>query len=120
MAITWRKKIGDQGEKIAEKFLKKQGMKFLTRQFKTSTGEIDLIMQDRSEIVFVEVKYRKNEDYGNGLYSITKSKQRKLIKTAAIYLKSKRIKDIPYRFDIISIIGDKIEYIENAIWGDYL
>jgi len=114
--------IGTKYEGIAMDYLKEKGYEELGRNYYSRYGELDLICKDLSkgEIVFVEVKYRKTGEYGSGLESITRSKQRKLVKTATIYLKEKRIKDTPYRFDIISISDDKIEHIENAIWGDYL
>jgi putative endonuclease len=127
--IRWKKKksmnsraIGTKYEGIAMDYLTKKGYCQLERNYYSRYGELDLICKDekKGEIVFVEVKYRKNLEYGSGLESITRSKQKKLIKTAAIYLKKKKIKDIPYRFDIISILGDEIEHIKNAIWGDCL
>lgn len=114
--------IGTKYEEIAMEYLLKKGYSQLGKNYYSLYGELDLICKDekKDELVFVEVKYRKDLRYGSGLESITVSKQKKLIKTAAIYLREKKIKDIPYRFDIISILGDKIEHIENAIWGDCL
>ena len=114
--------IGTKYEGKAMEYLIEKGYSELGRNYYSRYGEIDLICRDKNkgEIVFVEVKYRKSIEYGSGLESITRSKQRKLVKTAFLYLKDKKIKDTPYRFDIISILGDKIEHIENAIWGDYL
>jgi putative endonuclease len=114
--------VGTKYEGIAMDYLANKGYSEIERNYYSRYGELDLICKDikKGELVFVEVKYRKSAKYGSGLESITRSKQRKLVKTAQIYLKEKRIKDIPYRFDIISILGDEIEHIENAIWGDYL
>lgn len=114
--------VGTKYEGIAMNYLAEKGYFELGRNYYSRYGELDLICRDRgkNEIVFVEVKYRKSPEYGGGLESVTRSKQRKLVKTAAVYLKEKKIKDIPYRFDIISILGDEIEHIENAIWGDCL
>jgi len=114
--------IGTKYEGIAMEYLIKKGYCQLAKNYYSRYGEIDLICKDKKkgEIVFVEVKYRKNLKYGNGMESITISKQKKLIKTATIYLKEKKIKDNPYRFDIISILGGDIEHIKNAIWGDCL
>ena len=114
--------IGIKYEGRAMDYLTEKGYYELGRNYYSRYGELDIICRDekKDEIVFVEVKYRKSVEYGNGLESITRSKQRKLVKTAAVYLKEKKIKDIPYRFDIISILGDEIEHIENAIWGDCL
>ena len=114
--------IGTKYEGIAMDYLTEKGYCELKRNYYSRYGELDLICMDKKkdEIVFVEVKYRKSMEFGNGLESITRAKQRKLIKTATIYLKENKIKDRPYRFDIISILGDEIEHIENAIWGDCL
>ena len=126
---SWKRKkemdnrsVGTKYEGIAMSYLAEKGYFELGRNYYSRYGELDLICRDgkKGELVFVEVKYRKSMEYGNGLESITRSKQRKLVKTATIYLKEKKIKDIPYRFDIISILGDEIEHIENAIWGDCL
>lgn len=127
--LIWKEKremdnrsIGTKYEGIAMDYLAKKGYFELGRNYYSRYGELDLICRDKKkgEIVFVEVKYRKSVEYGSGLESITRSKQRKLVKTATIYLKDKKIKETPYRFDIVSILGDKIEHIENAIWGEYL
>jgi len=114
--------IGAKYEEIAMDYLIKKGYIELGKNYYSRYGELDLICKDKEkgEIVFVEVKYRRNSQYGNGLESITRSKQRKLVKTALVYLEEKKIKDIPYRFDIISILGEEIEHIKNAIWGDCL
>ena len=127
--LRWKRKkkmdnraVGTKYEGIAMGYLAEKGYSELGRNYYSRYGELDLICRDekKGDIVFVEVKYRKSMEYGNGLESITRSKQRKLVKTAAVYLKDKKIEDIPYRFDIISILGNEIEHIENAIWGDCL
>ena len=103
MVLTWRKKIGDQGEKIAEEFLLKQGMKLLARQFKVSVGEVDLIMVDQEEIVFVEVKSRRNQSYGWPEESVTLTKIKKIWRTAQFYLQENKIFDQNWRIDVIAI-----------------
>jgi putative endonuclease len=122
MIMDNNRAIGTKYEGVAMDYLAKKGYSELERNYYSRYGELDLVCKDlkKGELVFVEVKYRKSDKYGSGLESITRSKQRKLVKTATIYLKENRIKDIPYRFDIISILGKEIEHIENAIWGDYL
>lgn len=120
------RKIGLEYEKMALNYLKEKEYEEIDKNYYSRFGEIDLICKDlkKKELVFVEVKYRKNANYGSGIEYITKSKQKKLVITAKKYLKEKKLEDIPYRFDIISILGvkfkEEIEHIENAIWGDYL
>ena len=78
--------IGAKYEEIAMDYLIKKGYIELGKNYYSRYGELDLICKDKEkgEIVFVEVKYRRNSQYGNGLESITRSKQRKLVKTALL------------------------------------
>jgi len=84
-------------------------------------GEIDLIMQDNGILMFIEVKYRKNDDWVSAAESVTKGKQRKIIKAAQLFLlKNKKFKDMNCRFDVVSIQGEKnlpeINWIKNAFY----
>ncbi len=114
--------VGAKYEGIAMKYLEANGFLEVSRNYYSRFGELDLICKDtkKNEIVFVEVKYRRSGKYGNGLDSITRLKQRKIVKTAKKYLIDNKLEDLPYRFDVISIINNDIEHIENAIWGDCL
>ncbi|MBA7631945.1 hypothetical protein ES703_39482 [subsurface metagenome] len=119
------KSIGDTGEKIAESYLKEKGYKILDKNFRYSKlGEIDLVAQRGAEVIFFEVKARmrkglsefKPED------NITRTKQKKLVKLAQIWL-AKRKLDTGWQIDIlaIEIYRDKsfdIRHLENAI-GDF-
>ena len=95
--------IGNNKERDALTYLKKQGLKLVTQNYHTRSGEIDLIMRDKNILVFIEVRLRKNQHYGNSLESITYSKQQKLIKTAEHYLLAHPSKHLDYRFDVIAI-----------------
>jgi putative endonuclease len=83
-----KKAIGDQAEQLACAYLMQQGLILLKANFSIRLGEIDLIMRDTANdmLVFVEVRYRKNNHYGGAAGSVTVQKQRKIIKTAAFYL----------------------------------
>ncbi len=77
-------------------------------------------MQDQETLVFVEVRYRKHNDYGSGLESITRAKQRKIIRTAQHYLLTSRKQHCPCRFDVITYTNDqKINWIKDAFWVKY-
>lgn len=106
--------IGKQYEQEAVRYLEKTGYKIVEQNFKLlPIGEIDIIAKKDKIIVFVEVKYRKSKNFGFPFEFVTKSKQKKVIKTALCYIKKNKIKaDI--RFDIISICGNDIEHIKNA------
>ena len=109
---------GRLAETIALKHLKSNGLKAIEKNYNCRHGEIDLIMQHSNTVVFVEVRYRKNLNYGGAMESITFSKQKKLHKTALHYMQ-KQGQEINSRFDVIAIHGDlnsapSIEWIQNA------
>lgn len=93
-------------EDLACQFLEAKGFKLIERNFNCRLGEIDLIMQDKNSLVFIEVRYRKNNHFGSGAESVTYSKQQKLIKTASLYLQQhSKLNACPARFDVVSITG---------------
>ncbi|MDR1195656.1 MAG: YraN family protein [Endomicrobium sp.] len=110
------REIGFAKEKETVQFLKKRGYKIIETNYTTIFGEIDIIAKDKGDIVFVEVKYRKNLSGGFPSEAVTKSKQKKIIKSAVLYIKRNSIKD-NIRFDIVSITDDKFELIESAFYA---
>lgn len=111
-----KKYKGIQAEKLAKEFLLKKGYKILGVNYKTKFGEIDIIAYDKKEknIVFVEVRYRENFNFGLPQETVNYFKQQKIIKSALIYIKTLKGNN-NYRFDIISISSDNvIEHITNA------
>lgn len=93
---------GVKYEKQALAFLKQQGLLLICQNFYCRFGEIDLIMSDQDTLVFIEVRYRKNQDFGGAEASITHQKQQKIIKTAKHYLS--QLSTEPYcRFDVVAI-----------------
>ena len=113
--LTTRKKLGNQAEDEACAFLLKQGFTLLDRNFSTKLGEVDLIMQDGESLVFIEVRYRKNADFGGAAASITPKKQKRIIKAALAY-SQKHAPQSALRFDVVTIEGEdrRLDYIENA------
>ena len=77
---------GQHAENACCSYLQLQGLKLLARNYRGRHGEIDIIMQDKSALVFVEVRYRKNNTYGGALESITTDKQARILATAEQYL----------------------------------
>lgn len=110
-----RKKIGNIGENLASDFLKKKGYEILDRNFQNNSGprlgELDIVAMDknRKELVFVEVKTRDLKKFRETLpeENITYSKIRKLSKIAQYYIYQKRMKEINFRFDAISVWLDE-------------
>lgn len=109
--------IGTAMELKALEFLRKQGLQLLQRNFNSRMGEIDLIMLDQDTLVFIEVRYRQNQNYGSALESVNFSKQQKLIKTAHYFLQTqKHYQKSHCRFDVIAFSkdNDRPEWIRNA------
>ena len=111
--------LGKQAEETACRFLTANGLKLIEKNYKCRRGEIDLVMLDHNSIVFIEVRYRRNNRFGSGAESVISSKQQKLIMTAMHYLQThKKSTETPTRFDVISIQGydgaNDIEWIQNA------
>lgn len=121
--VTTREQ-GQHTEKLACQFLEEKGLKLLEKNYHCRFGEIDLIMQQNDSIVFVEVRYRRTNDFGSGAESVTANKQSKLIKTASAYLQQHaKLRKHPARFDVVSITGSietnninniDFNWIENA------
>ena len=108
-----RRKTGTAYEEIAANYLRKQGIRILDMNYLISEGEIDIIGEDKENIIFIEVKYRKTASYGEPWEAVSIPKQRKICKVARQYCYSRRIKK-QIRFDIISICGEEILWFQNA------
>lgn len=117
--------IGALGEEAAVKAIKKQGYKVIERNYRTKMGEIDIIAKDGEYTCFIEVRLRKNNDFGSPADTIDIRKQQKIIRTAKYYAVIKKIYDTPMRFDAVLINADakggkltniKTEIIKNAFF----
>jgi putative endonuclease len=95
--------LGDEGERIAARHLKKQGYRIVARQTRSRVGEIDLIALDGDTIVFVEVKSRRDQREGSPAEAVDRRKQVKLTQLALAWLKKRKLLGRPTRFDVVSI-----------------
>jgi putative endonuclease len=93
---------GLHAERHAEHFLTAKGLKLVARNFRCKMGEIDLIMLEGETLVFVEVRLRNNQRFGDGATTITYSKQRRLSRAALFYLQKTHSMNRPCRFDVMS------------------
>ena len=111
-------KIGSLAEKFARHYLESRGLTFVEENFHCRLGEIDLIMREQELLVFIEVRLRDNDDYGGSLYSVTLSKQKKLIRTATFYLQKHRLYNSQScRFDVVALEREgsqKLKWIKDA------
>jgi putative endonuclease len=105
---------GESAEEQAHKFLVNKGLKPVCRNYRCKLGELDLIMTDHQTLVIIEVRYRKTDQYGSAVESITRAKQSRIIAATHIYLSSQK-EDRPIRFDVVAISGNgNLEWIQNA------
>lgn len=111
-------KKGRIGEAKAEHFLKKSGYKVIQTNYRCSTGEIDIIATEGNVLVFLEVKSRKNTEYGNPSEAVGYKKQQHIAKTAITYIKQNNLFSRPVRFDVVEIIDDDIRLIKDAFTTD--
>ena len=107
----WRKaekplhlQYGELGERAAKKHLKRQGLKFLTANFRTPRGEIDLICRDGDCLVFVEVKTRSSEEWTRPAAAVNAERRRRLTRAALDYLRLLRNPPVKLRFDIVEVL----------------
>jgi putative endonuclease len=107
--------LGKQGEAAALAFLEQAGYRILATNYKTVFGEVDIIAMEHGTTIFVEVKARSGSAYGHPFEAVTPKKQEKIRKVALFYMKQKK-KEIPVRFDVLSInIEDGKNRIEHII-----
>jgi putative endonuclease len=120
----WNRWLGDRGERAAARYLRRRGLRVLTRGYRVRSGEIDLIARDGETLVFVEVKSRRR---GLPAEAVDREKQRRITLAALHFLRKHRLLDVRSRFDIVAIVwpderGDpQIEHIPDAFpavgWG---
>jgi putative endonuclease len=117
-----RRRFGNASEVAAARYLEGKGYRILAHQFRTPHGEIDLISEKDNELIFVEVKARKNLDFGYPEDAVGQAKLRKMLAAAEIYMEQNKVVDSPFRFDIIAMLLQKdgsfeIEHLEAVDTG---
>lgn len=105
---------GDAGEDRALQYLQQQGLKLVERNFRCKGGEIDIIMQDQTTLVFVEVRKRANGKFGGAVASVTPRKQARLIIAAQTFMQ-RYWTPPPCRFDVVAIEGVSLDWLVNVI-----
>lgn len=115
-------KLGRAGEGAARRYLEARGFRFVEANWRCASGELDLVMEDGDELVFVEVKTRHGDGAGRASEAITHAKAQKLLKTGEWYVATHpRFADAIWRCDIVGITLNRdgrvasIELFENAI-----
>jgi len=118
MKSSGRMRTGKKGEDIACAYLKSRGYRIVERNYKCPLGELDIVARDGDAIVFVEVKSRKSEEFGDPQLAVGLEKQKKVSRISLTYLKEKHLYPCNARFDVVAIKmlpdGITIELIQNA------
>ena len=112
--------IGDAAERQARNYLEQQGLHFLLQNYRCRSGEIDLIMQDGLELVFVEVKYRSQQKFGHAVEFFHPNKRRKFESAVQYYLQEKGLNPavVAHRIDILGI--DRVGIKNEISWLKYV
>ncbi|MBD1389920.1 YraN family protein [Neiella sp. HB171785] len=114
------KHTGDYYEQLAIDYLTAQGLSLVTRHFRKGHWEIDLIMKEQDTLVFVEVKYRSQKDFGGAEYALSQAQISRLRRTAQYYLQTQQLKEhqTACRFDLLAVDGQgseqRISWLKNA------
>lgn len=119
---TTRRKLGDQGEGHARRYLEARGLTFLAANWRCRDGELDLIMRDGDVLVFVEAKMRRGEAMGRAEDAVTPAQAARLLLAANSFLVEHPIwGDAIWRIDLVAItLGrsgavERISHVENAV-----
>src|SRR5918995_964923 len=117
-----RRGLGDRGERIARALLEARGMAFVEANWHCPAGELDLVMTDGNEVVFVEVKIRRGEQAGRAEEAVSPSKARKLLRAGECYIGDHpSLGDPIWRIDLLGITltpagaVERVSHIENAV-----
>ena len=124
---------GRESEEKVTKFLAKMGYKILARNYKFQRGEVDIVALETKKarkrkdvlmsseqlnedvVVFVEVKARHSQEYGSPSEAVGQTKQKMYNLVANEFMKKKKLKGMPFRFDIVEVLGNEVvNHIENG------
>ena len=104
---------GDESEETACRFLKERGYRILARNWRTRTGEVDIIARDGKILVFVEVKARSGDGFGGPEAAVDRVKQRRIISAALSFIEFTGC-ELPTRFDVVAIRPGKVRLHQDA------
>jgi len=105
---------GRKGERIACRFLLRQGYDILARRYRGRSGELDIVAFESDILVFVEVKTRSSRQFGEPWEFVDWQKQQKLRRTAEAFIADHDLGQYTYRFDIVSVLGKEVSLFRNA------
>lgn len=105
---------GRKGERVACRYLLRQGYDILARRYRGRSGELDIIAFDHGTLAFVEVKTRDSRSFGEPWEFVDWQKQQNLRRTAEEFIAQYDLGQYAYRFDIVSVVGNEAVLLRNA------
>jgi putative endonuclease len=97
-------RFGELGEQAAKKHLQKSGLKFLTSNYRTPRGELDLVFREKDCLVFIEVKTRSSESWIRPAAAVDRERRRRITHAALDYLRAIKNPKVKIRFDIVEVL----------------
>jgi putative endonuclease len=130
--LSPRAQLGHEGERLAANFLEQNGYRIVLANFKVPvgrnsrstpvTGEIDIVALDEAILCFIEVKARRSETFTPAITAVDLRKQRQITRTAKVYRRIFGVYDMPYRFDVVTVITPEsktpVIEITKAFWNE--
>ena len=103
---VWRtpRSLGERGERRAERHLRRLGYRIVARRSRNRYGEHDLIAVEGRTVVFVEVKTRRRSDVGRPAEAVDRTRQQRLVRAAAAFMKRRNLQGFPARFDVVEVV----------------
>lgn len=110
--------FGELGERIAERWLRRQGWRIVQRRFRAGHRDIDLVVERDDLVVFVEVKARRGADFGDPVEAVNWNKQRQLVRSASVWIDRHGRPSASYRFDVVGVLVEgervRVRHVANA------
>lgn len=110
--------FGELGERIAERWLRRNGWRLVQRRFRNGHRDIDLIVERDETVVFVEVKARRGSEFGDPVEAVNWSKQKELARSASVWIDRHGRPSESYRFDVVGVLVEgervRVRHVPNA------
>jgi putative endonuclease len=110
--------FGELGERIAERWLRRNGWRLVQRRFRNGHRDIDLIVERDDTVVFVEVKARRGAQFGDPVEAVNWSKQKELARSASVWIDRHGRPAESYRFDVVGVLVEgervRVRHVPNA------
>jgi putative endonuclease len=103
--------VGRRAETLAQEELRARGYAIVEANWRGSSGELDIVARDGDYLVFVEVRCRRGEDFGDPVESIDPAKRAAVLRTARAYVQAHDAEDVPVRFDVVTVSGEALDRV---------